>query len=56
MDVNQVTVPVSMVFSRALTEKVSSSLNEVRRLTRIISNDDGVFNLYLFHEDEELHC
>ena len=36
---------VSMVFSRALTEKVPlSSLNE---LTRIISNDDGVFNYFI---------
>ena len=36
---------VSMVFSCALTEKVpSSSLNE---LTRIISNDDGVFNVII---------
>ena len=40
---------VSMVFSRALTEKVPSSLNEGRRQsTRIISHDDGVFNfIYL---------
>ena len=36
---------VSMVFSRALTEKVpSSSLTE---LTRIISNDDGVSNYFI---------
>ena len=40
---------VSMVFSRALTEKVpSSSLNE---LTRIISNDDGVFNYFIKMKD-----
>ena len=39
---------VSMVFSRDLTEKVPSSLNEGRRLTRIVSNDDGVFDfIYL---------
>ena len=37
---------VSMVFSRALTEKVPSSLNEGRRLTRIISNDDDVYNYF----------
>ena len=38
-----------MVFSRALTEKVpSSSLNE---LTRIISNDDGVFNYFIKMKD-----
>ena len=38
-----------MVFSRALTEKVPLSLNEGgRQSTRIISNDDGVFNfIYL---------
>ena len=38
-----------MVFSRALTEMVPSSLNERRRQsTRIISNDDGAFNfIYL---------
>ena len=29
-----------MVFLRDLTEKVPLSLNEGRRLTRIISNDD----------------
>ena len=34
-----------MVFSIALTEKVSS-LNGGRRLTRIISNDDGDFDSY----------
>ena len=40
---------VSMVFSRALTEKVpSSSLNE---LTRIISNDDAVFNYFIKMKD-----
>ena len=40
---------ISMVFSRALTEKVpSSSLNE---LTRIISNDDGVFNYFIKMKD-----
>ena len=40
---------VSMVFSRALTEKVPSSLNEGRRKsTRIISHDDHAFNfIYL---------
>ena len=43
MDVNSVTV--SMVFSRALTEKVPSSL--LNELTRIISNDDGVFNYFI---------
>ena len=38
-----------MVFSRALTEKLpSSSLNE---LTRIISNDDGVFNYFIKMKD-----
>ena len=31
---------VSMVFSRYLTEKIPFSLNEGRRLTRIILNDD----------------
>ena len=38
-----------MVFSGALTEKVPSSLNEGRgQSTRIISNDDSVFNfIYL---------
>ena len=35
-----------MVFSRALTEKVPLSLNEGRSPTRIISNDDGVFNYF----------
>ena len=39
---------VSMVFWRALTEKVPSSLNEGRRLTGIISNDDRVFNFIYF--------
>ena len=29
------------------TEKVPSSLNDGRRLTRIISNDDGVFTISL---------
>ena len=40
---------VSMVFSRALTEKVPSSLNEGRRKsTRMISHDDHAFNfIYL---------
>ena len=40
---------VSMVFSRALTKKVPSSLNEGRRKsTRIISHDDHAFNfIYL---------
>ena len=38
-----------MVFSRAPTEKFpSSSLNE---LTRIISNDDGVFNYFIKMKD-----
>ena len=37
-----------MVFSRALTEKVLSSLNEGGRLTRIISNDDLLFNFIYF--------
>ena len=38
-----------MVFSRALTDKIpSSSLNE---LTRIISNDDGVFNYFIKMKD-----
>ena len=32
-----------MVFARVLTERVPSSLNEGRRLTRIISNHDCVF-------------
>ena len=45
MDVNQL---FPWFFSRVLTEKVSSSLNKGRRLTKIISNDDGVFNfIYL---------
>ena len=40
---------VSMVFSRALTEKVpSSSLNE---RTRIISNDDGVLKDFIKMKD-----
>ena len=39
---------VSMVFSRALTENAPSSLNEGRRLTRITSNDDSVFNFIYF--------
>ena len=42
---------VSMVFSRALTEKVPSSLNEGQRLTRIILNDDGVFNYFIKMKD-----
>ena len=39
---------VSMVFSRTLAEKVPSLLNEGRRLfnTRIISNDDDVYNYF----------
>ena len=37
-----------MVFSRAPTEKFPSSLNE---LTRIISNDDGVFNYFIKMKD-----
>ena len=41
---------VSMVFSRALTEKVSSPMNEGRRLTRI-SNVDGVFNYFIEMKD-----
>ena len=40
---------VSIVFSRPLTKKVpASSLNE---LTRIISNDDGVFNYFIKTKD-----
>ena len=39
---------VSMVFSRALTKNVPSSLNEGGRLTRIISNDDLVLNFIYF--------
>ena len=42
---------ISMVFSRALTEKVPSSLNEGRRLTRIISNDNVVFNYFIKMKD-----
>ena len=42
---------VSMVFSRALTEKVPSSLNEGRKLTIILSNDDGVFNYFIKMRD-----
>ena len=45
---------VSMVFARVLTERVPSSLNEGRRLKRIISNHDCVFQ-ELFHQDEGLH-
>ena len=41
----------SMVFSRALTEKVPSSLNEGQRLTRIILNDDGVCNYFIKMKD-----
>ena len=41
MDVNQL---FPWFFSRVLTEKVSLSLNKGRRLTKIISNDDGFFN------------
>lgn len=37
----------SMVFSLTLTEKVPSSLNERRRLTRIIKNDNSVFNFLI---------
>ena len=36
---------VSMVFPRPLTEQDPSSLNEGRRLTRIISNDDSLFKM-----------
>ena len=39
---------VSMVFPRPLTEQVPPSLNEGRRLTRIISNDDSLFNFIHF--------
>ena len=42
---------VSMVFSRALTEKVPSSLNEGQRLTRIILNDDVVFDYFIKMND-----
>ena len=42
---------VSMVFSRALTEKVPSSLNEGQRLTRIILNDDVVFDYFIKMKD-----
>ena len=38
---------ISMVFSRTQTEKVPSSLNEGRWLTRIISNDDGILNYFI---------
>ena len=41
---------VSMIFSRALTE-VPSLLNAGQRLTRIISNDDGVFNYWIKMKD-----
>ena len=34
---------VSIIFSRALTEKVPLLLNDGRRLKRIISNDDSIF-------------
>ena len=37
----------SMVFSLTLTEKVPSLLNERRRLTRIIKNDNSVFNFLI---------
>ena len=52
MDVNQ------LVFSRALTETVPSSLNEGRRQsTRIISHDDGVFNfIYLIKMKDYIAC
>ena len=40
-----------MGFSRALIEKVPSLLNEGRRLTRIILNDDGVFNYFIKMND-----
>ena len=40
-----------MVFSRALTEKVPSSLNEGQRLTRIILNDDVVFDYFIKMKD-----
>ena len=43
MDLNQ----LSLWFFHALTEKVPSSLNEGRRLTIILSNDDGVFNYFI---------
>ena len=36
-----------MGFSRAPIEKIPSSLNEGRRLTRIISNDDNLFNYFI---------
>ena len=42
---------VSIVFSRALTEKVPSSLNEGQRLTRIILNDDVVFDYFIKMKD-----
>ena len=42
---------VSMVFSRALTEKVPSLLNEGQRLTRIILNDDVVFDYFIKMKD-----
>ena len=42
---------VSMSFSRAPIEKIPSSLNEGRRLTRIISNDDSLFNYFIKIKD-----
>ena len=42
---------VSMGFSRAPIEKIPSSLNEGRRLTRIISNDDSLFNYFIKIKD-----
>ena len=42
---------VSMGFSRAPIEKIPSSLNEERRLTRIISNDDNFFNYFIKIKD-----
>ena len=40
-----------MGFSRPPIEKIPSSLNEGRRLTRIISNDDSLFNYFIKIKD-----
>ena len=42
---------VSMVFSRALPDKVPFSLKEGRRLTKIVSTDNSVFNYFLKMKD-----